>query len=97
MRATKPTGDLASRVEVKHLASPGATPGVAEVLLSGKRVAYVFYDADFTVSFLPKDHTKLPLKAAEAREIEAVAKAKAQDLHAAASAELNDLREMGIV
>lgn len=90
------TAGIAARVEVRHLASPGATPSVAEVLLSGRRVAYVFYDAQRSVSFLPRDMHKLKLTAAELREIVAAAQDKAKPLADAEAKEAAELKALGV-
>jgi hypothetical protein len=95
--AKESAASVAEQIEVKHLASPGGTPGVADVLLSGRRVAHVFYDKELTVSFLPNNHTKLKLTAAEAKEIVVVAKAKAAELAKAENAETDELKELGLV
>lgn len=93
-----PAASVADRVEVKHLATPdGGSDAVCDVLLSGKRVAYVFCNKDLTVSFLPHEHTKCKLTAAQYREIEAVAKAKAKDFAESEAAERAELKALGVI
>jgi hypothetical protein len=96
MAKEQAAGDIASRVEVRHLASPGATPTVADVLLSGRRVAFIFYAPTYPVQFLPEGARGLKLTSAEAEAIIAAAREKVRPLAEAEATELTKLKELGV-
>jgi hypothetical protein len=60
MAKTTPTvaASLAERVEVKLHVAPAGSPGQAEVLVSGVRIAYVSLGPDHPFTPLPVDYLK---------------------------------------
>ena len=90
------TASIAARVKVEHHSSHDASPSVGEVMLSGKRIAYVFYNEGYPVSFLPFAHTKVKLTAAQCAEIEAEARKQVTPLAEAEAKELAGLKAYGV-
>lgn len=95
-KETIPGSSIADRVTVTHLATHEATPSVGNVLLSGVRVAYIFYSVGYPLSFLPRDMHKLKLTAAELRDIQAAAQDKVKPIAEEVAKEQSELKAFGV-
>jgi hypothetical protein len=90
-KASSAATSIADQVTVAHHCTPEASPGQAEVLVAGKRVAYIGYGPGFPISFLPADYLGFRMLPSELKKIIAVAQ---DQVVALADAELKHREEL---
>jgi hypothetical protein len=76
---TKPA-PVRDQIVVQHHSSHKQSPDQAEVLLGGKRVAYISYAPPHPINFLPPSYLGFTIPLATLEEIVAVAREKVAEL-----------------